>query len=35
MSVNEENKEILENFDENNIEIPYPQVDVHISKGGE
>ena len=29
------NERIKIKFDENNIEIPYPQVDVHISKGGE
>ena len=29
------NERIKIQFDENNIEIPYPQVDVHISKGGE
>ena len=29
------NERIKVKFDENNIEIPYPQVDVHISKGGE
>jgi len=29
------NERVKIKFDENNIEIPYPQVDVHISKGGE
>ena len=29
------NERIKIKFDENNIEIPYPQMDVHISKGGE
>ena len=29
------NERIKIKFDENNIERPYPQVDVHISKGGE
>ncbi len=29
------NEKIKIKFDENKIEIPYPQMDVHISKGGE
>ena len=29
------NEKIKIKFDENNFEIPYPQMDVHISKKGE